>query len=295
MPCEQPEHDTDRNSDVVYVCVDALRFDKLTLDLETARRVNARQALTMATVGHDLRQNVQTILLSLDLVKSALHGADQLGWLAVAGEQAKVLIDGLEQLALEANMAAYANQRERSSFPIGEVLARIESKWRHAAAAKHLCFRIDRISALIRSNVGLLTTVIDNLVSNAIKHTERGSVGIALASVGHELLISVQDTGPGISSDEMETIFDPCWRGSGAKPGMGLGLAIVQSTASLLDHRISVNSRVGRGSCFTVHVPLATSFASRKSRVVEAENDLPEPAANIRSIVPRGSTLVGER
>lgn len=253
---------TQIGADVVYVCVDEDRFNQLTADLDAARRVSARQALAMATVGHDLRQNVQTILLSLDLVKCGVPDEEHLAWLSIACDQAKTLINGLEELATEANLGAYTAQRERSSFSIGEVLSRVEEKWSIAAAAKNLRFHIDRCATHVRSNMELLTTVVDNLVGNAMKYTERGSVGIHLTTQGSVLMISVQDTGSGISENDIETIFDPYWRGNATETGMGLGLAIVQSTASLLDHRVSVNSRVGRGSCFTVHVPLAPCVLS---------------------------------
>lgn len=270
-------------SDVVYVCVDEVRFNKLTSDLDAARRVSARQALTMATMGHDLRQNVQTILLSLDLVKCGVRSEEHLGWLAVACEQAQTLVGGLEELAIEANMGAYATRNERSSFSIAEVLLRVERKWRPAASAKALHLRFDRSTAQVRSNVDLLTTVVDNLVSNAVNHTERGSVGIYVTAQEKVLLVSVQDTGPGISSADMESIFDPYCKGAPGSQGMGLGLAIVQSTASLLDHRISVNSRIGRGSCFTVHVPLAPIALSRGCRQEDRGEGPANAVADVRT------------
>lgn len=245
------------NSDVVYVCVDEARFNQLTADLDTLRRVNARQSLAMATAGHDLRQHLQTIVLALDLLRRALVDNQHLDWLATAQGQVGDLTFGLEALAREANIHAYADQHERSSFPIATLLTRIERKWLPAAQARNLQLRIDRSAARVRSNSDLLFAVIDNLVSNAIKHTHRGGVGVCLCVVENALLVSIQDTGPGIDSENLEAIFEPHWRGTGNHAGMGLGLAIVQSTASLLDHQISVNSLVGRGTCFTVHVPLA--------------------------------------
>ncbi|MEP7041999.1 MAG: HAMP domain-containing sensor histidine kinase [Dokdonella sp.] len=258
MNTEAANAPKDEQSDVVYVCVDERRFNQISADLDASRRVNARQALAMASAGHDLRQHLQTILMALDLIRPALSEGEPLRWLAVAREQVEALAGGLAELAVEANIGAYTDQRKRSSFPIAEVLARIEKKWLPAALAKKLHLKIDRSPLRVRSNADLLLTIIDNLVGNAVKHTNRGSIGVRLSVERNTLMISVQDTGPGICADSLECIFDPYWRGTDDHVGMGLGLAIVQSTASLLDHRISVNSRVGQGSCFTVHVPLAT-------------------------------------
>jgi signal transduction histidine kinase len=267
------------NSEVVYLCVDEVRFNQLTADLDALRRVNARQSLAMATAGHDLRQHLQTIVLALDLLRRSLVDNQHLDWLATAQEQASDLTFGLEALAREANIRAYTDQHERSSFPIATLLARIERKWLPVAQARNLHLRIDRSAARVRSNPDLLFAVIDNLVSNAIKHTDRGCVCVYLRLERNALLVSIQDTGPGIDSKNLEAIFEPHWRGTNHHVGMGLGLAIVQSTASLLDHQISVNSLVGRGTCFTVHVPLvaATSDGDTCS-VRDAQPACAEPA-----------------
>jgi len=254
------------NSEVVYVCMDEVRFNQLTAALDALRRVNARQSLAMATAGHDLRQHLQTIVLALDLLRRSLVDNQHLDWLATAQEQASDLTFGLEALAREANICAYTDQHERSSFPIATLLARIERKWLPVAQARDLQLRIDRSAARVRSNPDLLFAVIDNLVSNAIKHTDRGSVAVYLSLEGNALLVSIEDTGPGIDSENLEAIFKPHWRGTDNHVGMGLGLAIVQSTASLLDHQISVNSLVGRGTCFTVHVPLAAAASGGDTR-----------------------------
>jgi signal transduction histidine kinase len=257
---------TRTSSEVTYVCVDEVRFNRLTADLDAARRMNTRQSLAMATAGHDLRQHLQNIVLALDLIRCTLVDPKSLEWLSTAQEQAGCLIRGLEGLAREANIHAYQVQHERSSFPIAKLLTRIARKWLPAANAKNLQLKIDQSPARVRSNPDLLFAVIDNLVSNAIKHTGRGSVGIYLCVERNALLVSIQDTGPGLSPENMEAVFQPRWHGTGNHAGMGLGLAIVQSTASLLDHQITLNSHVGRGTCFTVHVPLAAAMLEGASR-----------------------------
>jgi signal transduction histidine kinase len=247
------------NRDVVYVCVDEVRFNRLTADLEASRRVNAYQSLAMATAGHDLRQHLQNIVMALDLIRLGLIDEKHLEWLAMAQAQAACLTSALEALAREANIHAYTAQHKRSSFPIAALLTRIASKWLPVANARSLRLKIDHSAVRVRSNPDLLFAVVDNLVNNAIKHTVRGSVGVYLSLEGNTLLVSIQDTGPGIGSEHMKAIFQPHWRGTDSHVGMGLGLAIVQNSASILDHQISVNSLVGRGTCFTVRVPIAAA------------------------------------
>ena len=268
------------NSEVVYVCVDEARYNRLTVDLDASRRINARQSLAMARAGHDLRQHLQNILLVLDLLRPALVSRKELEWLATAKEQVACLTCGLTGLAREANIHAYDVEHQRSSFPIAPLLTRIARKWSAAADAKDLQLTIDQGDALVQSNAALLFAVIDNLVGNAIKHTGRGSVDVYHCVERNALLVSIQDTGPGIGSENLEAMFEPYWRGTDSHVGMGLGLAIVQASASLLDHQISVDSHVGRGTCFTVRVPLAaaTTFdgAPRSTHDAPRESVHPE-------------------
>jgi signal transduction histidine kinase len=237
--------------------VDEPQFHRLASELEAARRVNVYQSLAMATAGHDLRQHIQNAAIAVELLRPGLVDDTYQGWLAMAQAQLACVTRALESLSREANIQAYAAHYKRSSFPISTLLARIADKWQPAADARNLCFRIDQSVVRVRSNPDLLFAVIDNLVSNAIKHTVRGSVGVYLALEGNTLLVSVQDTGPGIDTEQLKSIFQPYQRGVERHIGSGLGLAIVQNSALILDHKIRVNSLVGRGTCFTVHVPVA--------------------------------------
>jgi signal transduction histidine kinase len=206
-----------------------------------------------------LRQHLQTIVIALELLRPDLIDEKHREWLATAQQQAACVTSALEGLAREANIHAYTAQHKRSSFPIAGVLTRVASKWLPVANARNLPLRMDQSAVRVRSNPDLLFAVIDNLVNNAIKHTVRGSVGVYLSLEGNALLVSIQDTGPGIGPENMKAIFQPHWRGTDSHVGMGLGLAIVQNSASILDHQISVNSLPGRGTCFTVRIPVAAA------------------------------------
>ena len=99
-----------------------------------------------------------------------------------------------------------------------------------------------------------------NLLSNAIKFTDSGSVTVSAASEDGQLVIAVSDTGKGIPVDELPTIFDEYRQAEGSESsvqkGTGLGLSITKKFAELLGGTIGVESEVGRGSTFTVQVPV---------------------------------------
>jgi two-component system, sensor histidine kinase len=139
-----------------------------------------------------------------------------------------------------------------------------------------------------------LRRVVQNLVANAVRYTRKGRILIGARRRGPMALIQVWDTGPGIPGDQHGVIFEEFRRLNNDAPNepkaMGLGLAIVDRIARLLDHAVSVRSVVGKGSCFSVAVPWteviaesapadpapppsAASMAGRTALVIE--NDLP--------------------
>ena len=102
----------------------------------------------------------------------------------------------------------------------------------------------------------MLTTIIGNLVGNAIKYAVNEKVLVGCRRRGDELLIQVLDSGLGIPDDRLKTIFEAFYQLDTEAEGLGLGLSVVRSTAAALGHRVGIASTVGRGSVFTVAVPI---------------------------------------
>jgi signal transduction histidine kinase len=112
-------------------------------------------------------------------------------------------------------------------------------------------------------DAALVRTAIDNLLSNALKHAESGRwirLSAGRAPNADEVRISVEDRGPGIDPNDKEEIFKPFWRGRAAMdeqvPGSGIGLSLVRSAAEAHGGAVTVESEPGRGSVFTLHLPL---------------------------------------
>ena len=105
-----------------------------------------------------------------------------------------------------------------------------------------------------------LQQMVINLLSNAIKFTDSGSVTVSASQANGQLVLSVTDTGKGIPADELPTIFDEYRQAEGSESsvqkGTGLGLSITKKFAELLGGTIGVESEVGKGSTFTVRVPV---------------------------------------
>jgi CheY-like chemotaxis protein len=138
------------------------------------------------------------------------------------------------------------------------LIDRLSAEFSRQAAHKGLRFESESCQATVRSDPNLLSEIIQNLVSNAIRYTNQGTVKLRCVQAGGCCFVEVQDTGVGIENDQLEAIFKEFHQvkspGSN-KEGFGLGLAIVRRLADLLGHDISVQSTPGSGSCFSLSVP----------------------------------------
>jgi Na+/proline symporter/signal transduction histidine kinase/CheY-like chemotaxis protein len=158
-----------------------------------------------------------------------------------------------------------AMRAEFVSFRIDEMLRQLEVEFSPLAREKGLSLQYVRCSLTVRSDRRLLRRVLQNLVSNAIKYTPKGRVLFGCRLRGGNLRIDVYDTGLGIPSSKKKVIFREFHRldeGAKVARGLGLGLSIVQRIGRVLDHRIDLVSAPGRGSRFSVEVPLSSAAPS---------------------------------
>ena len=212
----------------------------------------------MLTAGHDLRQHIHIIRSALDHLESTETAfANQ--WIDTAKEQARRLEDEALHLVENAQLNIESMTLQVASFSIDDTLQQIDRDWRVFAASKALALNVEACTTMIASDRRLLSVILDNLVANAVKYTHLGQISVGCIRQGDCLLVSVKDTGPGISREELGRFAHPACpavlntNGS----GLGLGLDIVHRSAALLGHEIDVASVPGIGTCVTVKVPLA--------------------------------------
>ena len=156
-----------------------------------------------------------------------------------------------------------AMKAEIVSFRIDELLRQLELEFAPLARAKNLELTFVPCSATVASDRRLLRRLLQNLVSNAIKYTQTGRVLVGCRRQHGVLRIGVFDTGLGIPKSKQRIIFTEFHRldnGARVARGLGLGLSIVERIGRVLDHKIEVHSAVGRGSRFSVDVPLSTAL-----------------------------------
>ncbi len=145
------------------------------------------------------------------------------------------------------------------------MLARLEVEFAPLARAKGLALKFMPCALAVRSDRRLLRRLLQNLVSNAIKYTPKGTVLIGCRRRGSRLRIDVYDTGIGIPHAKRRAVFKEFHRldqGARVARGVGLGLSIVERIARVLDAEVTLKSAFGRGSRFSVEVPRAATAAA---------------------------------
>lgn len=217
---------------------------------------------------HDLRSPLQAVLMSVQMAQmNDTLGARERDLLAMAES-------GTKHAAGMVKMLLDTTQLEAGQFPIqiqpvqvGTVVDNVVSKVRVTAQAKEVTIdaTVDPQVELIWSDAGLVQRVLDNLLTNAIKFTPRAGMVQLTASLdvhGTRLAIKVRDTGRGIPAHAQAQIFDRLGRASedDRHTGTGLGLYFCRLALEALSGTIDVYSEVGRGSTFTVTLPLRPSL-----------------------------------
>jgi two-component system, sensor histidine kinase len=169
-------------------------------------------------------------------------------------------------------------------FPVTQLLRRIDSTFADAAREKGLSFQLVGSSAWVRSDPILLERIVLNLVSNAVRYTATGTIVVGCRRRGDSLDIEVLDSGCGIPEDQQRNVFGEFYRlaGGNTHGGLGLGLAIVDRACNLLGHRIRLVSTVGKGSRFSVTVPMAAP----RAEIAQA------PAPSVAVDVTRGKLVI---
>jgi len=226
-----------------------------------AEEANRSKSRFFAAANHDLRQPLH----SLGLFATALRNG-------TTDESSRKLIDqilqcteSLEQLfdnLLDiSRLDAGQVEVKRETLLVNAVLDRVRSTFAVPAQDKGLKLRVRRSKMLLTTDPTLLFRVLANFVSNAIRYTDSGSVLVACRRRGSVAYIEVWDSGIGIQAEQHERVFEEFYQLNNPERdrtrGLGLGLATVRRIANLLEHPLRLRSVPGKGSRFTIEVPIA--------------------------------------
>lgn len=221
----------------------------------------------LATMSHEIRTPLNGVIPLLDIVLSTKLAADQREYLLTAYRSARELLRIVDDILDYSKIEANKLELESVGINLREVLDAVKRLMEKSAEGKGLSFSttIDpAVRLAVRGDPVRLRQVLTNLVSNAIKFTERGSVSIRVTRRGetrtqYELLFQVQDTGVGLAPEAAEKLFQPFSQADASTTrihgGTGLGLVICKRIVDLMGGKIGVKSELGRGSTFWFSVP----------------------------------------
>jgi PAS domain S-box-containing protein len=241
---------------------------------QAAERANKANTAFLAAASHDLRQPVQALSLLNGALRRTVKDARALEMIESQERSLTAMTNLLNSLLDISRLDAGAITPECEVFPMQRLIDRLAPEFGRQAKQKGLRFVTQPCMALVRSDPNLLSEIIQNLVSNAIRYTEKGEVSMTCGRNGDRCRIEVRDTGIGIGDDQLEKIFQEFHqiRTAGSnKEGFGLGLAIVRRLADLLDHEVLVESEVGKGSCFMVSLPLVDTLPQSAEEAADTE------------------------
>lgn len=217
----------------------------------------------LANMVHELGRPLGALLSALQALRGGAEHQTALRGELLAGMEGEVvvlqrLLDDLAHLEQETSQI----ELHRQPLYLSDWLPLALKTWEQAAREKEQEWQVDIPSDLpvIQADPDRLSQALGNLVSNAIHYTPpKGKVHIYAAAANGTLVISVQDSGPGISPEEQEQVFQPFFRGKASRrfaDGMGLGLTIARDLVQAHGGNITLDSSPGHGACFEITFPL---------------------------------------
>jgi len=260
-----------------------IRAEEMAADLqrqkEIAERANLAKSNFLAAASHDLRQPVH----ALGLFVGALRGV------AMAPEGRRLIeqieasinaMDGLFTALLDiSRLDAGVVAVQRRPVAIQSTVARVCRDHLDEAKAKGVSLVCKDCAAIVETDPVLVERILRNLVSNAVRYTDRGRIVVGCRRRGAAISVQVWDTGIGIPRDQQARVFQEYYQLGNPErdraKGLGLGLAIVRRLTDLLGCELKLRSEPGKGSCFELVIPLAKEPASAEEPLPDDQHGAP--------------------
>ncbi|WP_250886318.1 hybrid sensor histidine kinase/response regulator NahK/ErcS' [Pseudomonas brassicacearum] len=228
-----------------------------------AEQANLSKTKFLAAVSHDLLQPLNAARLFTSALlerREPVANAQLVRNVSHSLQDVENLLGTLVDIS---KLDAGVIKADVAPFALSELLDNLAAEYAQIAGSEGLALHFVGCSVLVRSDMQLLARILRNLLSNAIRYTPSGRVVLGCRRHRQRVSIQVWDSGIGIAENRLEEIFQEFKRGDVQRPnqdrGLGLGLAIVEKIAGILGHRIQVRSWPGKGSMFSIDVPLSAT------------------------------------
>ncbi len=244
----------------------ALENERLVADLQTASRLKSE---FVSTMSHELRTPLNVITGYAEMLSDPENGAlstQQLDLVQRVNRNAGALLELIDATLDLGRLESGRDALACEWVDLGELFVQLEEELEAVARTNQTTIEWRRTALALRrvyTDRGKLKMILKNLVSNAIKFTPRGKVGISAVGEGSSLCLEVCDNGVGIAEEHLASIFEMFRQLDASRPGVGLGLHIVKRLVERLSGKMAVESTVGRGSKFTISLPIVFEAAER--------------------------------
>jgi signal transduction histidine kinase len=263
----------------------AERLRQQNVDLAAAREAAAVASRSktqfFAAASHDLRQPLHALGLFATALAEKVRDSEAVHLVASVNASAHALEELFNEILDISKIDSGVIQPAITGMPASRILDRLRADFAPEAAEKGLRLSVRRSDAYVRTDPVLLERILRNLVSNALRYTERGGVLVACRRRGDRLVFEVSDSGIGIAEDQRQKVFEEFYQignpERSSKRGLGLGLSIVKRLCDLLGHDIELASRPGRGTRFRLFVPAAPQplpVAPQHAEQARADDDI---------------------
>jgi len=218
----------------------------------------------LAAASHDLRQPLQSLTLLANALKPHQQNGDGHALIGRMERSLDVMKDVLDSLLDINRLETGILTPSKSGISLRDLFYSLELEFLEAVTERGLEWRVVRSQLAVHTDRRMLELMLRNLLSNALRYTERGRILLGCRRAGDKVRIEVWDSGVGIAEEHLPRIFEEYYQVDDRTHlgSFGLGLAIVQRLGNLLGHSVDVRSRSGEGSCFWIEVPLAQEGVS---------------------------------
>ncbi|MCO5385721.1 MAG: HAMP domain-containing histidine kinase [Desulfosporosinus sp.] len=247
-----------------------VKNEAIQVQMNEANEANRLKGQFLANVSHELRTPLNSIIgFTTRVIKKSgdILPATQLENLKIVKEEAYHLLDLISNLLDYSKMEAGKMNIQIETFNLNDAIVEVNDMTKTLVESKNLEYQCEILSIennmIMKSDRLKMKQILINLISNAIKYSEKGTIKIQVDRILNDYCIKVEDQGIGIAAENLQNIFDEFRQVDGSYTrkagGTGLGLSITKNLVELLGGRIEVTSSLGMGSCFTVYLPIDLS------------------------------------
>jgi signal transduction histidine kinase len=222
-------------------------------------KANAAKTRFLAAASHDLRQPIHALGLFFAELSDRVHSPETALVIGQIDDSIAAINSMLNALLDISKLDAGVVKPCFEPVHLGELFVRLQMEFQPIALENQNELYILPTAAIVNSDPAMLERMLRNLISNALRYTEKGRILVVARRRGQQLEIQVRDNGPGIPENQLEEIFVEFHQlqnpARDRRQGLGLGLAIVKLLGRLLYYDVKVKSRLGQGSCFSITLP----------------------------------------